>query len=100
MDYFFGLNASMSTFIVILFGYVAQIKLLYNGKKEAAGGVSLTLYGLSIYMLISWAFYGIYGFPRINWYITLCNILGTLLAIIITCQILYYRYFHYKQTKS
>ena len=37
--------------------------------------------------------YGIYGFPKINRYIVSCNILGTIMAAIITCQILYYRYF-------
>ena len=99
MDYF-GLNASISTFIVILFGYVAQIKLLYYGKKEAAEGVSLLLYVLSVYMLMSWAFYGIYGFPKVNLYIALCNILGTILAIVIACQIIYYRYFHHKINKQ
>ena len=58
MDYFFGLNASMSTFIVILFGYVAQIKLLYNGKKEAArGSVPYALQPFGLYA-------GILGFLR------------------------------------
>lgn len=95
MEYF-GLNAALSTFIVVIFGYSAQVRLLYQKKKEAAKGVSLTLFGLTVYMLLSWVAYGFYGFAEegINWYIFSCNTLGTILAVVIVCQIIYYRYFY------
>jgi len=87
MDYW-GFNASLSTFIVVLVGYTAQIKLLYEAKS--AEQLSLLLYVLSIYMLISWVAYGL---SKKDWYIFSCNILAALLSIVIIFQIIFYRFF-------
>jgi uncharacterized protein with PQ loop repeat len=88
MNDFFGIAALVTSTLLTLIGFPAQIHT--NWKNKSTRGLSLLTTLFLFTNLNAWFFYGLTK-PRIDWIIVSANVLGILMLAVLLGQFLMYR---------